>query len=49
MESLFWAGLYPNSIAVKESAHIYVGMLAGYAVVNTETQQVSFFKFKNLK
>lgn len=44
---LFWRGLYPNSVAIKDIEHIYVGMRAGYAVVNAKTGQIGFYKFKD--
>ncbi|OKS86061.1 hypothetical protein [Mucilaginibacter polytrichastri] len=31
LDNLFWSYLYPNSIAVKDEQHIYIGMRGGYA------------------
>ncbi|WP_295772347.1 hypothetical protein [uncultured Mucilaginibacter sp.] len=48
-DRLFWRYLYPNSVAVKDSKHIYLGMRAGYAMVDTESGKVIFYKFKKQK
>jgi hypothetical protein len=48
-DKLFWQALYPNSVAVKNSKHIYFGMRAGYAMVNADSGKVTFYRFKELK
>jgi hypothetical protein len=48
-DKLFWQSLYPNSVAVKDSKHIYVGMRAGYAIINTHNRKIVFYRLKGLK
>ncbi|RZK24911.1 MAG: hypothetical protein EOO43_06900 [Flavobacterium sp.] len=40
--NMFWYGLDPNSIAVKDERNIYVGMRGGYAKINFPLKKVAF-------
>ncbi|GAB3909229.1 hypothetical protein [Mucilaginibacter boryungensis] len=45
LDHLFWSYLYPNSVAVKDAKHIYVGMRAGYAMIDAENKTVVFYQY----
>lgn len=45
IDNLFWKQLHPNSVTVKDSKHVYIGMRAGYAMINTDTRKVTFYKY----
>ncbi len=47
IDKLFWSFLGPTSVVVKDPQHIYVGMRAGYAIVNVETRKLRFFQYKD--
>ena len=46
LRNLFWKGLYPNSIAVIDLKHIYVGIRGGYAEVNVLENSIRFYAYK---
>jgi hypothetical protein len=45
-DNLFWYGMNPNSIAVIDEEHIYVGMHNGYAKINLTKKELTFFRHK---
>jgi len=45
IETASWGILYPNSVAVEDPEHIYVGMRGGYALLNSGGV-VKFFQYK---
>jgi hypothetical protein len=45
-DNIFWSGLYPNSIAVKDENNVYVGMRGGYALLDPMKKTVVFYKYK---
>ncbi|WP_179412474.1 hypothetical protein HDF19_04430 [Mucilaginibacter sp. E4BP6] len=47
LDSLFWYGFYPNSIAVYNSHTVYAGMNGGYVKVDIKKKQLIFFKYKD--
>jgi hypothetical protein len=44
-DDMFWEGLFPNSIAVKNRKRIYIGMRGGYAKINLPGKKLTFYKF----
>mgnify|MGYP003575437454 CR=1 FL=1 len=44
LKDCFWQGLYPNSVAIRDMEHIYIGMRGGYALVNIRSKEVQFFR-----
>ncbi|REC63332.1 hypothetical protein DRF65_06685 [Chryseobacterium pennae] len=42
----FWRGLYPNSVAVFDEEHIFIGMRSGIAKLNIVKKEVSFYREK---
>jgi len=43
---LFWGGgLYPNSIAVADEHHVYVGMRGGYATIDLPASNIKFYQY----
>jgi hypothetical protein len=45
LDNLFWAGLNPNSIAVVDENHIYVGMHCGYAKADLVKREIKFYRY----
>jgi hypothetical protein len=45
----FWSYLGPNSVAIKDRKHIYVGMRAGYAMIDAENRKIVFYQHKQTK
>jgi hypothetical protein len=45
LNNLFWQILYPNSIAVKDNKHVYVGMRGGYADINLIKKTLLFYQY----
>lgn len=48
-DNLFWSYLYPNSIAIKDQQHIYIGMRGGYALIDAKNKTLSFYQYKDDK
>ncbi len=44
-KKLFWGDLYPNSVAVKDNHHIYIGMRAGYAMIDADSKEITFYQY----
>jgi len=44
-KDMFWAGLYPNSIAVVSEREVYVGMRSGYLKLNLKNKSIKFYKY----
>ncbi len=55
LDSLFWKGLNPSSIAVKDDKTVFIGMRGGYVMlklnyVNLEADKlISFYRYKGIK
>ena len=47
-DNLFWQGLYPNSIAINDDRHVYVGMKGAYAQINLKDRVLNLFKLRSL-
>jgi len=45
LDDLFWEGLYPNSLAIKDKTTLYTGLRGGYAKINLKTKQITFYKY----
>jgi hypothetical protein len=45
-ESLSWYGLNPNSVAILDKEHVYVGMHCGYAMIDLSKKSLVFYKHK---
>lgn len=45
----FWNGLYPNSIAVLDEEHIYIGMRSGIAHINLNKKIIKYYEYKGAK
>jgi hypothetical protein len=45
-DKLFWAALYPTSVAVKNPETIYIGMRGGYVQLNSTNGEIKFYKYK---
>ena len=43
LEKTFWAGLYPNSVAVFPGGKVYIGLRGGYMRVNRQSKSLAFF------
>jgi hypothetical protein len=46
LKDMFWRSLYPNSIAVIDEKHVYIGIRSGYVKLNLKTKDVTFYKYK---
>jgi hypothetical protein len=46
LQNMFWRGLYPNSIAVIDDKHVYIGIRSGYVKLNLKNKEIVFYKYK---
>ncbi|HSY76055.1 MAG TPA: hypothetical protein VK890_04315, partial [Bacteroidia bacterium] len=46
LRNVFWRSLYPNSIAIMDYKHVYIGIRGGYVKLNLKTKQLTFYKYK---
>ncbi|HTB07716.1 MAG TPA: hypothetical protein VK806_12260 [Bacteroidia bacterium] len=46
LQNMFWRGLYPNSIAVIDDKHVYIGIRSGYVKLNLKNKEIIFYKYK---
>ncbi|MFD1255588.1 hypothetical protein ACFQ3S_02165 [Mucilaginibacter terrae] len=44
-KELSWYGFHPNSVAVKDKKHIYVGITGGYIEINAQSKKLTFYKY----
>jgi hypothetical protein len=47
LSNTFWRSLYPNSIAVIDEKHVYIGIRSGYVMLNLKTKYLTFYKYKS--
>ncbi|NBL63852.1 hypothetical protein GV828_01415 [Flavobacterium sp. NST-5] len=45
LEDIYWSGLYPNSIAVKNEENIFVGIRGGFVKIDLITRKINFYKY----
>ncbi len=45
LSNIFWRSLYPNSIAVIDEKHVYIGIRSGYVKLNLKTKELTFYKY----
>jgi len=45
LQGTFWNSLYPNSIAVKNSNEVYIGMRGGYSKLSLITKKVEYHQY----
>jgi hypothetical protein len=46
LRNTFWRSLYPNSIAVIDEKHVYIGIRSGYVKLNLKTKELTFYKYR---
>ncbi len=47
LRNVFWRSLYPNSIAVIDDKHVYIGIRGGYVRLNLNTKNITFYKYRS--
>lgn len=46
LADIYWSGLYPNSIAVKNEENIFVGIRGGFVKIDLTTRKIIFYKYQ---
>ena len=43
---IFWKSLYPNSVAVIDEKHVFVGLRSGIAKIDLTTKKITYYKWQ---